>query len=159
MTILGLDPGIDRLGWAVIKDLDDSYELVHYGLITTDKTKDSSVRLAEIAADLQSLLVTHHPDLVATEQLFFSVNVKTAMTVSEVRGVIKAISSLQGLEVKEVHPLTLKKRIVGSAKATKKEMQSAVSTLFNLTSKFKTDDVADAIAIAYVGMLDALGQI
>lgn len=159
MTVLGLDPGIDRLGWAVLKSLEEGIALVHYGLITTSKESPSAIRLAEIYTDLQTLIQTHSPDIVYIESLFFSVNAKTAMTVSEVRGVIKAAAALHQYEVKEIHPLTLKKKIIGTAKANKKEIQAAMKSLFSLESAFKTDDVADAVAIAYVGILDATGQI
>ncbi|PIY17385.1 crossover junction endodeoxyribonuclease RuvC [Candidatus Dojkabacteria bacterium CG_4_10_14_3_um_filter_Dojkabacteria_WS6_41_9] len=159
MTILGLDPGIDRLGWAVLKDTDEGLALVHYGLITTDKTKDSTFRLGEIAIDLQQLILTHTPDIVFIEKLFFSINAKTAMLIAEVRGAIKVTTALQNVEIRELHPMQLKKKILGSGKGTKKEIQGAMKSLFNIESKFKTDDVADAIAIAYIGMLEALGQI
>jgi crossover junction endodeoxyribonuclease RuvC len=159
MVVLGLDPGIDRLGWAVIEDTSESYSLHNYGLISTNKTEDSALRLNEIAVDLIGLIEKYSPDAVFIEKLFFSVNVKTAMTVSEVRGVIKATCAGKGKQVFEVHPLTLKKKIVGTAKATKKEIQSAMLSLFKIDTKFITDDVADAIAIAYLGILDALHQI
>lgn len=159
MIVLGLDPGIDRLGWAVLKDLESGLELVHYGLITTDKTKESQYRFAEIASDLQQLLQTHTPDIVYIEKLFFSINARTAMLIAEVRGVIKVTAALQGIELKELHPMQLKKKILGTGKGTKKEMQAAMKSLFHIEQKFKTDDVADAIAISYIGMLEALGQI
>ncbi|MCC7304396.1 crossover junction endodeoxyribonuclease RuvC [bacterium] len=158
MIILGLDPGIDRLGWAFIKDSEEGIELIHYGLITTDKTKDSTHRLGEIAVDLEQLITTHHPDIIYIEKLYFSVNVKTAMTVAEVRGVLKVGAALQNIELRELHPMQLKKRILGTGKGTKKEMQSAMKSLFKIEGTFKTDDVADAIAIAYIGILEATGQ-
>lgn len=159
MTILGLDPGIDRLGWAVLKDVTEGIELAHYGLITTDKTKDSAYRLGEIAIDLQELIATHHPDMIFIEKLFFSINAKTAMLIAEVRGVLKATAAIQKIEIRELHPMQLKKKLLGTGKGTKKEMQAAMKSLFNLDGKFKTDDVADAVAIAYIGMLEAKGQI
>src|SRR3989344_3063857 len=98
MTILGLDPGIDRLGWAVLRDTEEGIALVHYGLITTDKTKDSTFRFGEIAVDLNQLLLTHAPEIVFIEKLFFSINAKTAMLIAEVRGVLKVTTVLQGIE-------------------------------------------------------------
>ena len=159
MTILGLDPGIDRLGWAVLVDTTEGIELEHYGLITTDKTKDSTYRLGEISSDLQELIATHHPDTIVIEKLFFSINAKTAMLIAEVRGVLKATAATHKIEIRELHPMQLKKKLLGTGKAKKKEMQAAMKSLFNLDEKFKTDDVADAIAIAYVGLLEAKGQI
>ena len=159
MTILGLDPGIDRLGWAVLRDTDEGLALVHYGLITTDKTKDSTFRFVEIANDLNELLLTHSPDIVFIEKLFFSINAKTAMLIAEVRGVLKVTTALQGIEIREIHPMQLKKKILGTGKGTKKEMQAAMKSLFGLEGTFKTDDVADAVAIGYIGILEALGQI
>lgn len=159
MIVLGLDPGIDRLGWAFLKDSEEGIALLHYGLITTDKTKDSVFRLGEIASDLNQLIVTHSPDCMCIEHIFFSKNVKTAMTIAEVRGVLKVIASQHMLEVREIHPMQLKKKLVGSGKASKKEMQLVMKNLFGLVNDFKTDDVADAIAIGYVGLLEAIGQL
>lgn len=159
MIVLGLDPGIDRLGWAIIRETEEGIELVHYGLITTDKSRDSAARFAEIAIDLQQLIHTHEPDIVYIEKLFFSINAKTAMLIAEARGVLKVTTALENLEIKELHPMQLKKKIVGTGKATKKEIQAAISSLFSIEEKFKTDDVADAIAIAYIGMLEATGNI
>lgn len=159
MTILGLDPGIDRLGWAIIKDFEEGFELVHYGLITTDKTKDSAFRLGEISVDLNELILTHAPDIIYIEKLFFSINAKTAMLIAEVRGVLKATAAVANIELQEVHPMQLKKKILGTGKGTKKQMQEAMKSLFKLEGTFKTDDVADAVAIAYIGMLEAIGQI
>lgn len=159
MTILGLDPGIDRLGWAVLRDTDEGISLVHYGLITTDKTKDSTYRFGEIAVDLNQLLQTHAPEIVFIEKLFFSINAKTAMLIAEVRGVLKVTTVLQGIEIRELHPMQLKKKILGTGKGTKKEMQAAMKSLFQIEGAFKTDDVADAVAIGYIGILEALGQI
>jgi len=159
MIVLGLDPGIDRLGWAVLSDTDEGIELGHYGLVTTDKTKDSTFRLGEIAADLRKLITTHHPDTLCIESLFFSVNAKTAMLIAEVRGVLKATAAGQKVSVRELHPMQLKKKLLGTGKGTKKQMQAAMKSLFGLDGKFKTDDVADAIAIAYIGLLEAKGQI
>ena len=132
---------------------------MHYGLITTDKSKESQFRFAEIASDLNQLLETHAPDIVFIEKLYFSINAKTAMLIAEVRGVIKVTTALQGIELRELHPMQLKKRILGTGKGTKKDMQAAMKSLFNIEEKFKTDDVADAVAISYIGMLEALGQI
>lgn len=159
MRVLGLDPGIDRLGWAIITENAASYSLDKFGLITTDKNSDSAVRLAEIATDLAELLRQFQPQVVYIEKLFFSVNAKTAMTVSEVRGVIKSVVANQERPVKEIHPMQLKKMITGTGKAKKKDIQQAMKSLFNLQEKFATDDVADAIAIAYVGILEELHHI
>lgn len=159
MKVLGFDPGIDRLGWAVITEGDTSYSLDRFGLITTDKTKDSAFRLAEISTDTIHLMKEFNPDVVYIEKLFFSVNVKTAMIVSEVRGVLKSIVATEKKILKEIHPMQLKKVITGSGKAKKKDIQQAMISLFNLQEKFATDDVADAIAIAYVGILEELQHI
>lgn len=159
MIVLGLDPGIDRLGWAFLKDTEEGIALIHYGLITTDKTKDSTFRLGEIAVDLQQLIQTHAPDMIFIEKLFFSINAKTAMLIAEVRGVLKVSAALQSIELREIHPMQLKKKLLGTGKGTKKQMQAAMKSLFGLDGTFKTDDVADAVAIAYIGMLEAIGQI
>jgi len=159
MIVLGLDPGIDRLGWAIINETEKTIELVKYGLITTDKKASSSSRLGELALDLAILIKEYKPNLMCVEKLFFSVNAKTAMLIAEVRGVIKATGANAGLSIIEVHPMQLKKRLTGTGKAKKKEVQEAVSRIFEIKSDFKTDDVADAIGIGYVGLLEEIGQL
>lgn len=159
LTVLGLDPGIDRLGWGVVcgstfKD----FAYVSSGLISTTRTEQVHFRLKEIYDDLHVILEKFKPDIVYAEQLFFSKNVTTAMTISEVRGVIKLCVQLKEVPYFEINPRSLKKRMTGVGNAKKNQIRFVLQHIFGFTELPKPDDVADAIAISYVGLLEQLGQ-
>lgn len=160
IKVLGLDPGIDRLGWGIVegKSFKD-FQYISSGLISSDKKQSSEMRLKEIYTDLVQLIEIHQPTIVYAEELFFAKNVKTAMIVSEVRGVIKIAVQEGKCQYAEVHPRTLKKKITGVGNAQKQQIQYMLKQIFHFTQDPKTDDVADAIAIAYVGFLEQVSRI
>lgn len=153
MRVLGIDPGIERLGYAVIDDASSGLSLVSYGLVTTDKSLPKPERFAQIYDDVVSLVEQYRPEVLSLETLLFAKNVKTAMTVSEVRGILILISMQKGLLLKELTPLQVKTVVTGYGKADKVQMQNAIKMLFALREIPKPDDVADAIGIALCGIV------
>lgn len=150
MRVLGIDPGYGIVGWGVV-DFDDSgnfLEAVDYGVITTDKDTEFAQRILEIYRDICEILNTFEPKLVGIETLLFQNNAKTAMKVSEARGVIVLAVSQAGIDIKDISPLQVKMGITGYGKADKAQIQENIRLICGLDEVPKPDDAADAIAIA-----------
>ncbi len=155
ITVLGFDPGIDRLGWGIVSGTSfNEHSCLAYGLITTNKKASMEERLLETYRDIETLINKYKPTAIYTEKLFFARNVTTAFIVSEVKGIIKVISQKNRLPHAEIHPGTLKKRITGNGKAKKNQIRFMVQKIFGFDEMPSPDDVADGIAIAYCGFLE-----
>lgn len=151
MRVLGIDPGIDRMGYCILDDTDGPLKPLGYGLISTDRADSTPVRLGRLHQDLLILLERHHPDVLAIETLLFSKNVTTAMTVSAVRGIVLSLCALRGMEIIECNPMEIKKGITGYGRSGKAQIQKAVTLILRLPGPPEPDDVADALAIGIFG--------
>ncbi|TKJ28711.1 MAG: crossover junction endodeoxyribonuclease RuvC [Chloroflexi bacterium B3_Chlor] len=148
MLVLGIDPGTAITGWGVVgKDADDLH-LVDFGTIDTSKNSPLPQRLQTIHLQLGELISQHRPDAVAVEKLFFSKNVRTAMSVGQARGVALLAVAEGGLPLYEYTPLEVKQSVVGYGRATKDQVQQLVKLLLGLDFVPQPDDAADAIAVA-----------
>jgi crossover junction endodeoxyribonuclease RuvC len=94
------------------------------------------------------LITEHKPDRVAIEDVFYAVNVKSALKLGQVRGVAMLVAARAGLEVAEYSPLSIKSAVVGYGKAEKHQVQQMVTRLLNLEEVPEPPDAADALAIA-----------
>lgn len=156
MKILGIDPGYERLGVAVLEKTAQGKDLVIFSdCIRTSSKSKMQDRLFEIGKALSLVIKKHKPDAVAIEELYFAKNTKTAMTVAEARGVIQYICKESELEVFEYHPNAIKIAITGYGAAKKEDIAFMVPklVLFNTTpstssGQLKLDDELDAIAVA-----------
>lgn len=151
-TILGLDPGFGRLGYAVLSGSRSSPKIVTFGCIETHATYPHGERLLSIAHEITSLIGHHQPQIVATERLFFSKNVKTALQVAEARGVILLTLAKHGIKPLEFSPQEVKVAATGNATADKEQVQKMLKLMFKLKTPPKPDDAADALAIALCGL-------
>lgn len=149
MTILGIDPGIGRVGYGIIKKEGSRLTAVTYGCIETPKTDDHGLRLQMIKTDLGKIIREYKPEVIGVEKLFFQKNVKTATAVGEARGVILLLCSESGAKVVEIGPGQVKQSMTGYGNADKKQMQQMVKILFKLDKVPQPDDAADALAVAY----------
>ena len=147
MIILGIDPGLERVGYGVIKREGSRLTVIDYGLILTPRVAITE-RLAQIHREVLALIETHRPDAMATERLVFAANKTTAMDVSKALGVILLASSEKGLEWAEYTPPEVKQGVVGVGSADKKQVEFMVTKLLSLPNPPKPDDVADALAVA-----------
>ena len=152
ITVFGIDPGYDRCGFAIVSKTPTSLEVLDYGHITSDKSNTFEERLVEIGNDFKSLLEQYNPDYVFIEQVFFSKNKTTSLLIAQVIGVLTYITGAIKTRVETLHPLTIKKSITGTGKATKKQIEFMVEKLYKEKFNFQIDDVADAFAIALVGL-------
>jgi len=149
MIILGIDPGIGRVGYGVINKVASKITVVTYGCIETPKTDDHGLRLQMIKTDLGKIIREHKPEVIGVEKLFFQKNIKTATAVGEARGVILLLASESGAKVVEIGPGQVKQALTGYGSADKNQMQQMVKIIFKLKKIPKPDDAADALAVAY----------
>lgn len=148
MIILGIDPGTATTGYGVIEEKAGRVVLVDYGVIITKPEKSSEQRLEILFDELADIIDEYNPDEIAVEELFFSTNVKTAMSVSQARGVILLATQKSGTPLSEYTPNQVKNGICGYGGADKAQVQKMVQMLLNLKEIPKPDDAADALAIA-----------
>ena len=149
MVILGIDPGTATTGYALLKKISGgSFKIIDFGVITTQKGDSDARRLAVLKSDLDKIIKKHKPDRAGVEKLYFENNAKTAMTVSQARGVVLLALEQAGIAIREFTPLQVKSTICGYGKADKKQVQYMVQKTFALKKIPKPDDAADALAIA-----------
>lgn len=144
MKILGIDPGIGRMGWGIIEKL----KMKNCGCIETSSKLDVSKRLLQIHKELNSIIKKYKPDALAIEELFFGSNAKTALTVGQARGVVLLIAAEFNLQIGIYTPLQVKIALTGYGRAEKGQVGKMVKTLLNLKEVPKPDDTADALAVA-----------
>ena len=148
MKILGIDPGYGRCGFGVIEKNGQNFILIEYGCIETSKDLRLGQRLLQIDQALTELIKKHQPDMAGVEELFFAKNVKTAMAVAEARGVVMLVLQKAGLNVKEFKPVQIKQALTGYGNSDKKAVQTMVKITLKLAEIPKSDDAADALAVA-----------
>ncbi|MBQ2840627.1 MAG: crossover junction endodeoxyribonuclease RuvC [Oscillospiraceae bacterium] len=146
MTVLGIDPGYAIVGYGVL----DTNGMIPkaYGVIRTEARIDIEDRLSEIYDNMCELLRTFKPDHVAIEKLYFNTNEKTAINVSQARGVILLACVKCGVKVYEYTPLQVKMSVVGYGRAEKQQVMDMTKRLLRLKKIPRPDDAADALAIA-----------
>lgn len=147
-TILGVDPGTARIGWGIIQDNNGRLTAKAYGCITTDKVHEPGTRLVQLYDAFTKLIREYTPDQISVEDLFFSNNAKTAMSVGQARGVILLATAQANIPVSSYSPGTVKRTICGSGSAEKTQVGKMVTRLLNLKEMPKPDDTCDALAIA-----------
>lgn len=149
MKILGIDPGIGRMGWGIIEKVHGSQFIVHgYGCVETQPNSDIPGRLYAIHDEVSRIIDEYKPDALAIEDLFFAKNAKTAFSVGQARGVILLAASQKNLDIAVYTPLQVKSAVTGYGKAEKKQVGQMVKLLLHLKEIPKPDDTADALAIA-----------
>ncbi|MBV9074269.1 MAG: crossover junction endodeoxyribonuclease RuvC [Acidobacteria bacterium] len=149
MRVLGIDCGTEYTGFGVVDQSDDGrLEFVTAGAIQLSKKQAMPKRLAAVFTELSRIIYTNHPQMVAIEEVFYSVNAKSALKLGQVRGVAMLAASSAGLEVAEYSPLSIKSAVVGYGKAEKIQVQHMVAHLLRLAEPPTPSDAADALAIA-----------
>ncbi|WP_416236580.1 crossover junction endodeoxyribonuclease RuvC [Thermomicrobium sp. 4228-Ro] len=147
MRIMGIDPGTALLGYGVVAASEPPRALA-YGAVRTDAGTPPELRLVALYEQLDQLMATWNPQVVALEQLFFARNVTTALAVGQARGVVLLLCGQRGLPVVEYTPAQVKQAIGGYGRAGKRQIQEMVRLLLGLPEVPQPDDAADALAIA-----------
>ena len=147
MRALGIDPGYERLGVAIL-DSDGSREkLIYSSCIETNKQDPLPERLVVLGIELQKIIEEYQPDCVGVETLFFNKNLKTAVAVAEARGVVLFLAKSFGCSVLELGPQEIKVAVTGYGKSDKKAVFDMVKRLVVGVPDKAHDDEYDAIAI------------
>ena len=149
MIVIGIDPGIARVGYGVIEFNNRKPGPVCYGCIeTSGKDQSTSERLLQIYTEAAAVIEKYPPAHIAMEKLFFTRNITSAMSVSEARGVLLLLAEQKNIPVTEYTPNQVKQAITGSGRADKRQMQEMIMRLLHLPELPRPDDAADALSIA-----------
>lgn len=146
--VLGIDPGLSRCGYGLVRQERGGPRAAAFGVLRTDPGEAVPVRLAELQADLRSLLVEHRPAVVALERVLFQVNARTAMAVAQAAGLAMAEAVAAGCEVVEYSPNEVKQAVAGTGGAGKDQVERMVQALLGIAQPIRPVDAADAVALA-----------
>ncbi len=144
---MGIDPGYDRLGWAIGSVSSSKLSLLDYDSIQTKKEDSIFKRYAQILRRLEIIVAKYQPTELAIEKVYFSKNTKTALRVSESKGVVIGYCLHQNLEVLEYTPNQIKQGVTGYGNATKQAIQKMLQHQLKLKNDTLLDDTTDAIAV------------
>ncbi len=147
-VVLGIDPGLSRCGYGVVRRHGAAFRAVAYGVIRTSPSDDLPVRLASLLDELEGLLVEFPPAAVAVERVLFQVNTRTAMSVGQASGLALALAGRAGIPVVQYSPNEVKLAVAGDGGAGKEEVQQMVTRLLQLAEPPHPPDAADALALA-----------
>lgn len=142
---LGIDPGLENTGWAV---LEGAEKLVEAGVILTDPHDESSKRLEKIYNELEQIIKKYKVEELAFESLFFARNAKSALKVAEMIGAMKVCAQRNKVPVFEYTPLQVKMALVGYGRAEKEQVEVMVRNCLNITEGIKPSHASDAVAVA-----------
>lgn len=149
MRVLGIDCGTEYTGYGVVELCQhDKLVCLSCGAIKLSPRQPLPARLATIFDQLTAVITEQRPDHVAIEDVFYAVNVKSALKLGQVRGVAMLAAAAAGLCVAEYAPLSIKSAVVGYGRAEKQQVQHMVARLLDLAEIPEPPDVADALAIA-----------
>jgi crossover junction endodeoxyribonuclease RuvC len=146
--VLGIDPGVSRCGYGVVRRDAGRFEAVAYGIIRTPPSDELPLRLATLWRELDALMVEFPPSAVAVERVLFQVNTRTAMSVGQASGLALALAGRSGVPVVHYSPNEVKLAVAGDGAAGKPEVQQMVQRLLQLDCPPDPPDAADALALA-----------
>lgn len=144
--IIGIDPGYDRVGWAIGQKLNNKWFILEHGCVQTSKNDSLMDRYQQIIEELSTAIEKHKPEEAAIESLFWFRNKTTALHVSEARGLVITLFLQNNIKINEYTPLQIKQSITGYGRADKKAVEKMVRTELNLKGKI-IDDTIDALAL------------
>ena len=152
LVCLGVDPGLARLGYGLVRQSGSVVRAIAFGCIETSPDMAFTQRLLRLYQALGEQMETCSPDFMCVERLFFGRNITTAEFVWQARGVVMLLAAQKGLEVLEPKPNQVKVAVCGTGSADKSQVQKMVQRLLALDAVPKPDDVADALAVALTGL-------
>jgi crossover junction endodeoxyribonuclease RuvC len=146
MVILSIDPGFDKLGYALFDKNNKQFSYKFSGLIKTDKSFSHEYRLEKIYSQLQSIIKVNKPDLLVIEELFFFKNAKTVIKVAQSQGILLLLAAQEKIPVTFLTPLQIKQIVTGYGTADKKSVVKMLSFVLKDQLPVCEDDQTDAIA-------------
>lgn len=148
VRVMGVDPGSHTTGYGVIESDGRRYVMIECAGIRTPPRLSFAERLLVISRKLEEVMARLTPQACAVEETFYAVNVKSALKLGHVRGVVLAAAARSGVEVFEYSPLEIKSALVGYGRAEKKQVQEMVRLLLKLKERPQPLDASDALAVA-----------
>ncbi len=148
MRILGIDCGSERTGYGVVETDGRRHRMIDAGVIRVSPRKPFAERLRLIHVGVVDVIEQQRPEQFAVETVFHGVNAKSALKLSQVRGVVMLAAAQAGLQVDEYSPLEIKGSVVGHGHAGKSQVQMMTASLLGLREIIEPHDASDALAVA-----------
>jgi len=148
MRVLGIDPSIRSTGFGVIEYSQNNYTVLGYGVIKPSSRLLFHHKINEIKNRIEKLIGTYSPDEVAIENPFYAQNIKTAITLGQVRGATLVAVASHDCSLFEYSPLEIKKAVTGYGRADKNQVKTMVKALLHIEDKRIEEDASDALATA-----------
>ncbi len=148
MKILGIDPGSQTLGWGIVEGNGSKYRGIAFGTVKSSPKDAFQARLLKIYNGLKEVVERFEPEVLSIEEAFYAQNVKVALKLGQVRGVVLLLGEESGLAISEYSPRSIKKSVVGYGNADKSQVQEMVRILLKLDKIPQPHDAADALATA-----------
>ena len=158
MRVLGIDPSLKSTGFSVIEYSEDHYAVLSYGVIKPSRKKNFHHKIFEIKNRIEELIQEYTPEEVAIENPFYAQNIKTAITLGQVRGATLIAVASQDCPLYEYSALEIKKAVTGYGQADKHQVMAMVKTLLNIEDDKMEADASDALATAYCHLNSRLFQ-
>jgi crossover junction endodeoxyribonuclease RuvC len=147
--ILGIDPGTNILGYALIEVTGkDHVRVLDYNVISLSKYKDHQIKLKEIFFQLQELIETYLPEELAIEAPFFGKNIQSMLKLGRAQGIAIAAGLTMGLKITEYSPRKVKQSVTGSGNASKEQVAAMLSNILKISTSGKHFDATDALSVA-----------
>jgi crossover junction endodeoxyribonuclease RuvC len=150
--VLGVDPGVARLGLAVLRTRENRLKIEWASTVMTSPQQAEGLRLQELAVALKSAIDTYRPDSMAIERLSFNRNAVSALAVARAIGAIMLVAAQAGLAIQELTPTQVKSAVTGSGSADKAQVREAMVRIHGLADVPKQADAADAVAVALASL-------
>ncbi|MAW76725.1 MAG: crossover junction endodeoxyribonuclease RuvC [Planctomycetota bacterium] len=150
LRVLGIDPGLAKMGWGVIEVDGPGFSLIEYGSLSTSTDLCHSERLLAVHLEVKRVVTEFQPDVAAIEEIFCGKNPRTALVTGEARAASILACSLAGLRVVELAATVVKLGVTGNGHASKEQVQAMVQRILKLAEPPRPADAADALAVAIV---------
>lgn len=148
MRVLGVDCGSEATGYGLVESDGRRHRSLAIGTVRSNTKTPFPERLHRIHQTLTALMIEYRPDCVAIEDVFYARNVRSALKLGHVRGVVMQAAAALGIGVAEYAPLAVKSAVTGYGKAEKQQVLHMVKILLNLADDPDSLDASDALAVA-----------
>lgn len=148
MRVLGIDPSVQSTGFGIIEYSNNTYTVLSHGVIKPSRQQLFHHKINEIKSRLEELIKEYKPGEVAIENPFYSRNIRTAITLGQVRGAVLVAVAAHDCSLHDYSPLEVKKAVTGYGQAEKDQVRTMVKTLLNIQDEKLETDASDALATA-----------
>lgn len=149
MRVLGIDPGSQITGYGLIEEIENNFRVLAHGIIKVGANRHLPDKLNEIRLGIAFVLDQYSPEEVAIENPFYARNIRTAITLGQVRGAILVAVASHGCPLYEYSPREIKKAVTGYGQAEKTQVMAMVKALLHLQEADLEPDASDALAVAF----------